>query len=155
MSTFFSGKNGLLSQILEQKWPEDPPPNVCQKCVFSLTIFNLLHFHPQWPKVSLFSCQASTNVGTKPLITAWEPPKKGRKIDAAQKSSRSVELFLTLVDDFWLFFALHKNCWEMSTQSLFWHSVKIFDNVSVALPAEPRGEKKTFFLCKFLAVKNF
>ena len=28
--------------------------------------------------------------------------------------------------------------------------------VSVATPAEPRGEKKTFFfLCKFWAVKNF
>ena len=28
-------------------------------------------------------------------------------------------------------------------------------SVSVAPPAEPRGEKKNFFLCKFWAVKNF
>ena len=27
--------------------------------------------------------------------------------------------------------------------------------VSVATPAEPRGEQKYFFLCKFWAVKNF
>ena len=28
-------------------------------------------------------------------------------------------------------------------------------NVSVAVPAEPRGEKKTFFWCKFWAVRIF
>ena len=27
--------------------------------------------------------------------------------------------------------------------------------ISVATPAEPRGEKKLFLLCKFWAVKNF
>ena len=29
------------------------------------------------------------------------------------------------------------------------------ENVGVATPAEPRGEKKNIFLCKFWAVKNF
>ena len=43
-----------------------------------------------------------------------EPPKRGRKTGAARKLSKSVEIFLTLFDAFWRFFALRKNCQKVS-----------------------------------------